>query len=274
MEKPQVTRRQFVEARKDPTEMLDLVDETFNQMALTVQPAVVVAGLFGALVRRNDRNRPLLDNPIDQRLSGIATIRNHVLSRQAFQQGLRLSAFVRLSCRQPDPQRIPQTVHRDMDFGAEPTATTPQRLLLLSAAFFVRLPRTDVPAQSWRLPARFPYPVRWQSAQTFAPRRLLHTNERSAYRRCSNFHIQQAATAIALRCAISTARLRQSADTFVTTRLLPAGNPAGTAWMFIHSLSCSFTVRMRLIMPHLSTQPSTNGYLIPNIVRFAAQLSI
>ena len=61
MEKAQVTRRQFVEARKDPTEMLDLVDETFDQMTLTVQPAVVVAGLFGTLVRRNDRDCSLLD---------------------------------------------------------------------------------------------------------------------------------------------------------------------------------------------------------------------
>src|SRR4051794_4947088 len=114
MEKAQVTGGEFVEARENPPEMLDLIDKTFDQMALPVQPAVIVTGLLGTLVRWNDRNCPLLDDPIDQRLPGIAAIRNDVLSRQAFQQGVRLRAFVRLSCGQPYPQGIAQAIHRDM----------------------------------------------------------------------------------------------------------------------------------------------------------------
>jgi hypothetical protein len=103
MEKAQVTRRQFVETREDTAEMLDLVDKAFDQVPLTIQPAVVIALLFGALVRRNDGNRPVLDDPIDQRLPSIAAIRNHILPLQTFQQRLRLGAFMRLSGGQPVP---------------------------------------------------------------------------------------------------------------------------------------------------------------------------
>ena len=110
MEKAQVTGCQFVEARKDPTEMLDFVDEAFDQMPFSIQPAVVVTGLFGTLMRRNDRNRPLFDNPIDQGLSGVAPIGNDVLSAQSRQQGLGLGTFMRLSCRQSQTQRMAQTV--------------------------------------------------------------------------------------------------------------------------------------------------------------------
>ena len=227
MEKAQVARRQFVEARKDPTEMLDLVDETFNQMTLSVQPAVVVTRLLGTLVRRNDHSCPLLDNPIDQRLSGVAPIGDDVVSAQTLQERLGLGTFVHLSRRQPHTQRIAQPIDGDMDFGAEPTATTPQRLLLLSAAFFVRPQRTDARAQWSHPPARFPYLGRWQSVQTSAPKRLHHTNARTACRHYSSFHIRSAVSAIVPRCEVSRARLRQSADTCVTTRPLPADIDAG-----------------------------------------------
>jgi len=227
MEKTQVTGRQFVKARKDPTKMLNLVDETFDQMALTVQPSVVVAGQLGALVRRNDDNRPALNNPIDQGLSGIAAIRNHVLSQQSFQQGVRLRTFVRLPGGQPYPQWIAQPVYREMDFGAETSATTTQRLRLLPATFFVRQRRTDGRALLWRPPVRFPYLDRWQSAQTSVPTRPPHTTARNACRRCSSFHIRSAISATALRSAVSKEQLRQNADTCVPTRPLPAGKSAG-----------------------------------------------
>lgn len=228
MEKAQVTGRQFVEARKDPTEMLDLVDETFDQMALTIQPSVVVTGLLGTLVRRNDGNRPLFNNPIDQRLSGVATIGNHVLSWQVCQQSVRLGTFMHLSRRQPYTQRITQAVHSDMDFGAKATPTTSQRLLRLSAAFFVRQPRKDAHALSWRPAAHFPYLGRWRNVQTSAPTRPPHTTVRNACRRCSSFHIRPATNAIAPRYAVSRAQLRQSADTYVPTRPSPADTSAGT----------------------------------------------
>jgi hypothetical protein len=208
--------------------MLDFVDETFDQMTLTVPPLVVFTGLLGTLVRRNDRSCSLLDNPIDQRLSGIAPICNDVLSTQTLQQRLGLGTFMGLSRRQPHAQRITQTVHCDMDFGTEAAATTPQRLLLLFFAFFVRLPRRDERARWWRPAARFPYPGRWRNAQTSAPRRPHHTTVRSVYRRYSSSHTRSAVSAIALRCVVSIERLRQSADTSVPTRPLPADIGAGT----------------------------------------------
>ena len=227
MEKAQVTRRQFVEARKDTAEMLDLVDETFDQMTLPVPPAVIVAGLLGTLVRWNDRYCPLLDNPIDQRLSGVAAICNNVLSAQTFQQCLSLGTFVRLSRRQAHTQGIAQPVDGEMDFGAETTSTTPQRLALLSAAFFVRRLRKDERVQSSRPPARFPYPGRWRSAQTSAPKRPRHTSVQTACRHYSSCHIRSAVNAIVLRCGVSRVPLRQTADTCVPTRLLPADIAAG-----------------------------------------------
>ena len=207
--------------------MLDLVDEAFDQMPFSIQPPVIVAPLFGALVGRDDRHRSLFDNPIDQRLSGIAAIGDDVLSVQSLQQRLGLSAFVRLSRRQAQAQRIAQTVHRDMNFGAEAAATTPQCLALLVSAFFVRQLRRDERAQSWRPLAHVPYPGCWRNAQTFAPRRLHHTIVRNACKRYSNSHIRQAANAIALHCAVSKGQLRQSADTYVPTPPSPVDTGAG-----------------------------------------------
>jgi len=41
----------FVETRDHPTEMLDLVDESFDQMALSILPVIVVSFGFRTLVR-------------------------------------------------------------------------------------------------------------------------------------------------------------------------------------------------------------------------------
>lgn len=106
--------------------MLQLVEKALNQVALTVQSSAVVTRLFRPLVGLNDGYRALFANPIDQRLPRIAPICDHMLRLPAFQQRLRLSAFVSLSGSQTQAQGIAQTIDGDMDLGTE---TTPTRFI-------------------------------------------------------------------------------------------------------------------------------------------------
>jgi hypothetical protein len=46
MEKAPITTYQFVKARKDAPKMLELVDQSFNQLSLPVPPGVVFARQF------------------------------------------------------------------------------------------------------------------------------------------------------------------------------------------------------------------------------------
>ena len=59
--------------------MLDLVDKTFHQMPLSVQPLIVLASLFGALMGWDNDLRSPFGYKINERLSGIATIGDDAL---------------------------------------------------------------------------------------------------------------------------------------------------------------------------------------------------
>jgi len=190
--------------------MLQFVDATLNQVALTVQPTVVFTRRFAGLVRRNDSDRWAQINLGDNRLRGIASVSNDVGAHQAFQQLSCLGAVMDLPARQQQAQGVAQSIDNQVDFGGETASTTPQRLCFLPAAFFVRLRHMDAHVR-WCCPAsRFPCPGHGRNAATYAPKHPPHTSVRNVCRPHSTSHIPRAAVATGHRYASPIALLPQT----------------------------------------------------------------
>jgi hypothetical protein len=97
---------QLVEAREDAAKVLELVDATFDQMALAIEPGIVRALHLGRLMRRDDGLSTLGLDVGDEGRARIATIRDHPLEREAVEQRFGLGAVVALSRRQQRPPRV------------------------------------------------------------------------------------------------------------------------------------------------------------------------
>src|SRR5512134_1261931 len=105
MQEAQVTTGELVKTREDAPKMLKLVDQTFNQVPLSIQPCIVLPRQFGALMGRNDGHNLTFNQPVDEVLSCIRSIRNGILTVKVDQQRLRLGAVVGLPGRQQQAQR-------------------------------------------------------------------------------------------------------------------------------------------------------------------------
>lgn len=69
---------------KDTTEMLDLVDETFHQMAPAIPMSIVFPLFSGALMRRNYDFHTPFEQAIHERLNRIAPISDNPVKGKAF----------------------------------------------------------------------------------------------------------------------------------------------------------------------------------------------
>jgi hypothetical protein len=217
MQEAQVAAGKLIKARKDTTKMLDLVDKTLYQMAFTVQPSIVMAGLFAALVGWDHGFSTSLKHKVDKVLACIGPVCNHMLTSKALSHFKGLGAVVALSSGQAHSQGIAQAIGTDMDLGAETTPTAPQRLVSLFASFFERLLRTDERALSYYPTERFPYPGLGQNAQTSLATPPPHTNAKNVCKDYSSSRMHLVLVATVLHFAVSTAPLLQSVGTFVLT---------------------------------------------------------
>ena len=103
MDETQITDCQFVEASKDASVVLDLVDKTLDQMPFSIEPGIVLALELGRLMRRDDRLGAQGLDVGDERRARIAAISDHALEREAVQQRDGLGAVVALTCCQQRP---------------------------------------------------------------------------------------------------------------------------------------------------------------------------
>jgi hypothetical protein len=110
---------QLIEARKDAPKMLDFIDEAFNQMAFTIQPAIIFTQDLGALVRRDYGFNTTLQQVSNEMGCGVATISDQSLKIKSFQQMLSLSNVMMLTGRQSEAERVAQTIYQHMNFGRE-----------------------------------------------------------------------------------------------------------------------------------------------------------
>jgi hypothetical protein len=116
--------------------MLDFVDETLNQMPLTIKPGVVGSLLSCARMRGNDCFCTTVHNLINEVLSGIASVSYQALKDEPINQVASLGDVVTLPAGQGETQRVSQRVGTYMDFGAEPTSAASECLRFLSTVFF------------------------------------------------------------------------------------------------------------------------------------------
>jgi hypothetical protein len=82
MQEAEITTGELVKARKDMTKMLDLVDKALDQMALAVQPRIVVMWLLAARMRWDHRLSASLKHKVDKVLTCKDAVCNHILANQ------------------------------------------------------------------------------------------------------------------------------------------------------------------------------------------------
>src|SRR5262245_35023285 len=190
--------------------MLDLVDKALHQMTLTVQPRVIIARLLAALVRWDDGFSPCFKYNVDKVLTCVASVSNYMLTSKPISHFNRFGTVVALTCGQVYPQWVAQAIGTNVNLGAKTAATSPQCLVSLPAAFFVRLLHRGEHEPRCCPAANFPYPGLGQSAQTSLAKSQRRTSAKSACKRYSNSRKHSAAVATVPRFAASTVRLRQS----------------------------------------------------------------
>ena len=143
MEEPEVSVRQLVEPREDATEVLDLADEAFDQMTLSVEILVIGVGHPPVGARRCYRNCIAPDDRLKELVRVVCSVCNHILTIESIYEFLSLGDIVLLPSGQPVSQRVAESVDTDMDLCTEPTSAAPEGLRCLSSSFF------DAPAAEW-----------------------------------------------------------------------------------------------------------------------------
>ncbi len=186
--------------------MFDLIDETFHQMPLAIEPSIIFPLLFGARMRGNYRFYASLKQAVHKILGRIAPIRDNPLKGKAFHQLLSLIDVVSLPRTQAETQRIAQTICRHMDL-ATITATTATQSLLLN--FFRRRRHKDVPEQSYCQLSRFPYPRHRQELPSSVAKHHFRTSEQSVCKLNSICRIRLEANATVRRCDLPISLLQQ-----------------------------------------------------------------
>src|SRR4051812_2252641 len=98
--------------------MLNLVHETFDQMALTITPVIVVAWELTISFGWNNRGGLMIGNKLDKFISIIALISQHIGTSVAVNQGNSLGDVVPFAACQTQTKRIAQAINTHMDFRA------------------------------------------------------------------------------------------------------------------------------------------------------------
>ena len=116
--------------------MLDFVEETFDQVPLLVQVAIIFPLFFAVLAGRYHRFGFFLRNLLQEIFRIIRAIRNHPLKIEICNQVFGLGDIMSLPSGQKKPQRIAQGIYAGVDLGAEPAPAASERLAFLPATFF------------------------------------------------------------------------------------------------------------------------------------------
>ena len=123
MKEGQVARGQLLKAREDTAILLELVDATFDQVALFVRRVVAVAWVDAALLGRNGGGRMQLFLDVgDGGVGIVASIGQHFLGLLPGQQRDGLRVVARRAAGEDKLQRVAQRIHQHVDLRAEAAA--------------------------------------------------------------------------------------------------------------------------------------------------------
>lgn len=126
---------QFLKSRKQTAVMLDLVEETLNQVPFLVPMFVIIACFFAVFTSRDDRFSAFCGDFLQKQARIIRTVRNCTFKIEIGNQFFSLGNVMPLAARQPKPQRVSQGIYAGMDFGAEPSSAAAERLGCLATVF-------------------------------------------------------------------------------------------------------------------------------------------
>ena len=117
--------------------MLELVDATFDQVALLVLLLVIRARLGSVIARRDDCYRPADFDEGNEGIAVIPSVGNNIVAGQVAQQRLGLGDVMSLTRCELDDERIAQSIYHDVNLGAESAPAPSERLGLLPTVFLV-----------------------------------------------------------------------------------------------------------------------------------------
>jgi len=120
----------FVVTRGDATEVFDLVDKAFDEMALLVEVGIVRDGL-GAGTVRGDHGVDVVRAQVRSEGIGVeGLVGNQDFGGQAADECFGLGDVVRLAGGETNAQRIAERIDGDVQLGAQPPARAPDGLIL------------------------------------------------------------------------------------------------------------------------------------------------
>ena len=121
---------EFVEARSEPSELLEVSEGAFDAVALAVEGAIEAA-LDGAMRARWDNGGDAaLVQMREDRVGVIALVGDHGLGPTVAEQRDGLSAVIGLAAGQHEAERQAEGVGKQVDLGCQTSSTPPQSALL------------------------------------------------------------------------------------------------------------------------------------------------
>lgn len=124
----------FFVACGDATELLERIEEAFDEIASLVTMPIIVAGTLAVGSRGDDRLDLLRFKPFDPGIGVVTLVGNHRAGTgRLIEQGGRLADVGLFGTREREADGIAECVDKAVDLGAESAARTPQSLW---AAFF------------------------------------------------------------------------------------------------------------------------------------------
>lgn len=131
----------FFVACGDAAKLLEILEETFDQVALCIQGVVALAFGFAIGLGRNDRFDLSTFEAGDEAVGVIAFVSKYRIWLHLGDKRFSLGDIVSLSAGEAQSQRIAQGVDDDMNFGGQPTARASYGL--------VKTPFFRAPALCW-----------------------------------------------------------------------------------------------------------------------------
>lgn len=99
--------------------MLDLVNETLNQMALSIEMGIIVSVIDPVLAPWDDGNSAHRVDEFDEMIGVISFVGDDEVALVTGKEFGRLRDVISFSTGEHDGQRVAQGIDADVDFGAE-----------------------------------------------------------------------------------------------------------------------------------------------------------
>ena len=117
----EIVSRGLLVARGDAPELLDAIEEAFDEVALLIDVAIEVSRL-GARPRGDDGFTALGADKLDQMAGVEPLVSEHLLALLAAQQGSGLGDVMNLPSRDPQVDGIAEGIHDRVDFCRQASA--------------------------------------------------------------------------------------------------------------------------------------------------------